>query len=528
MSKNQENINTDHPTTPNTTIQHLQSTLPQLSDSQQHKIAKARISIDSFYINLQKDAKDRESRYNNLINDMKLRKFDNEDREKSLQEYGVKETEFLRLKRTRLGLSDFQKLKVIGRGAFGEVRLVQKKDTGNVYAMKVLNKKKMIDKKQEGHVRAERDILSEAENPWLVMMYYSFQDRRNLYLIMEFLPGGDLMTMLINRDTLTHEETKFYMAEVALAIDSIHKLGFIHRDIKPDNILLDASGHVKLSDFGLCTGNRPIHKTSFYTDASKNPGLISGQDFTGPINPSDNLHHNKKDKKAFSKSDHWKKNRRLLAYSTVGTPDYIAPEVFQNSTDGYDKNCDWWSLGVIMFECLCGYPPFCSDDNDPAETYHKILDWETELDFPPNIPLQNSSISLIKSLVTSADRRIGRTGIDALKKHKFFKDIGDWEQIRSRPAKIEITVTSQDDTRNFDEFSDHEDSDNGEGVISPDEKDSLDPFGSRGNVGSGNSENTDKDWVFMNYTFKRFESFTLKKRNEMKRKDGLFDGGLAY
>lgn len=527
-----DNTQPDHPQ--HTTIQHLQSTLPQLSESQQHKIAKARISIDSFYINLQKDAKDREQRYQNFLNDMKLRKYDEEEREKGLIEYGTKETEFLRLKRTRLGLSDFNKLKVIGRGAFGEVRLVQKKDTGNVYAMKVLNKKKMIEKNQEAHVWAERDILTEAENPWLVTMYYSFQDKRNLYLIMEFLPGGDLMTMLINRDTLTHEETRFYMAEVALAIDSIHKLGFIHRDVKPDNILLDATGHVKLSDFGLCTGNRPIHQSSYYTNATKNPSSVQATDFTNTREQTQtsntltsgisNFITSKKDKKNFSqKSNHWKKNCRLLAYSTVGTPDYIAPEVFQNS-DGYGKECDWWSLGVIMFECLCGYPPFCSDNNDPSETYHKVLDWENELDFPPHISLSNSAISLIRSLVTSVDKRIGKSGIEALKKHRFFKDMGDWDQLRYRPAAIKITVTSQDDTRNFDDFSDHEESEN-EGVVSPDDRDSLDLFGSGNNLGGTSNSHADKDWVFMNYTFKRFESFTLKKRNEMKRKDGnnIFD-----
>ena len=330
---------------------------------------------------------------------------------------------------------------------------------------------------------------------------------------MEFLAGGDLMTMLINKDTLTHEETKFYVAEVALAIESIHKLGFIHRDIKPDNILLDASGHVKLSDFGLCTGNRPIHKTSFYTDASRNPGLISGQDFSGHPTGSHGKDGSsgKNMSKYMSKGENWKKNRRLLAYSTVGTPDYIAPEVFQNGTDGYGKDCDWWSLGVIMFECLCGYPPFCSDTNDPAETYHKILDWETELDFPSNIPLQNSSISLIKSLVTSVDKRIGRDGISALKRHKFFKDIGDWDQIRSRPAKIEITVTAQDDTRNFDDFSDHDNSDHDD-VISPEERDSHDLYGN--GPANSNEQVDSKDWVFMNYTFKRFESFTLKRRTK--------------
>jgi len=472
--------------------------LPRLNEAQQNKIVKARISIDTFYINLQKDSLDRAARYDRFLQDVKNRKLNESDKEAALKAYGTKETEFLRLKRTRLGLDDFKKLKVIGRGAFGEVRLVQKRDTGNVYAMKVLSKKKMIDKNQEGHVRAERDILAEAENPWLVIMYYSFQDTRNLYLVMEFLQGGDLMTLLMKRDTLTDDETRFYMTECVLAIDSIHKLNFIHRDIKPDNILLDRNGHVKLSDFGLCTGNRTVHSTEFYKRIAKNPDKITGNDFQ----PT------KKEKR---RGDNWREKRRQMAFSTVGTPDYIAPEVFKSSqsdNEGYTKDCDWWSLGVIMFECLCGYPPFCSDNNDPTDTYQKILDWENELEFPPDIALENNAISLIRSLVTSADKRLGKgaDGLESFKRHRYFRD-APWENIRSRPAKIQITVTSQDDTRNFDEYSDNE----SDQPNSPDSKtssiDILDPYSN--NVG----QNDSKDWVFMNYTFKRFESFTLKKRN---------------
>merc|ERR1711971_1046459 len=179
-------------------------------------------------------------------------------------QHATKETEYLRLKRAKLGADDFEPLKVIGKGAFGEVRLVQKVDTGHVYAMKVLRKAEMVEKEQVAHVRAERDILVEVDHTWVVKMFYSFQDQENLYLVMEFLAGGDVMTLLMKKDTLSEDAAQFYIAETALAIQTIHKLGFIHRDIKPDNLLLDSRGHVKLSDFGLCTGLKKSHRTEFY------------------------------------------------------------------------------------------------------------------------------------------------------------------------------------------------------------------------------------------------------------------------
>lgn len=141
---------------------------------------------------------------------------------------------------------------IIGRGAFGEVRVCRWKENGQIVAVKKMKKKEMIYKNQVGHIRAERDVLAFADIPWIVELKCSFQDEKYLYLVMEYLAGGDLMTLLMKKDILTEAESKFYISELIVAVDSVHKMNYIHRDLKPDNILIDNQGHIKLSDFGLC------------------------------------------------------------------------------------------------------------------------------------------------------------------------------------------------------------------------------------------------------------------------------------
>merc|ERR1740122_892788 len=383
---------------------------PHFSSHTWDKATKAKVTLENYYSNLISQHSERKQRLQRL--EESLRDEPEEQKSEKRTQHALKETEFLRLKRSRLGVDDFEAIKVIGKGAFGEVRLVQKVDTGHVYAMKILRKAEMVEKEQVAHVRAERDILVEADHQWVVKMFYSFQDVGNLYLIMEFLPGGDMMTLLMKKDTLSEECTQFYIAETALAIECIHKLGFIHRDIKPDNLLLDSSGHIKLSDFGLCTGLKKSHRTDFYRDLSH--AAIKLSDFSGPGGPMDSKR----------RAESWKKNRRQLAYSTVGTPDYIAPEVFQQA--GYTSSCDWWSLGVIMFEMLIGYPPFCSEN--PTETYKKIMLWKDALVFPPEVPISESAKTTIKKFCCDADKRL--RGLDEIKALEFFnKPVAvDWEQ----------------------------------------------------------------------------------------------------
>uniref|UniRef100_A0A452YF76 non-specific serine/threonine protein kinase n=1 Tax=Aegilops tauschii subsp. strangulata TaxID=200361 RepID=A0A452YF76_AEGTS len=277
-----------------------------------------------------------------------------------LKQFEKKETEYMRLQRHKMSAEDFDLLTVIGKGAFGEVRICREKTTGNVYAMKKLKKSEMLRRGQVEHVRAERNLLAEVDHHCIVKLYCSFQDNEFLYLIMEYLPGGDMMTLLMRKDTLTEDEARFYVGETVLAIEAIHKHNYIHRDIKPDNLLLDRYGHLRLSDFGLC---KPLDYAAFpdLNEKDVTPNRTSsahgdGRQQTTPKRTQQ------------EQLEHWQKNRRTLAYSTVGTPDYIAPEVLLKK--GYGMECDWWSLGAIMYEMLVGYPPFYSDE--PMTTCRKV------------------------------------------------------------------------------------------------------------------------------------------------------------
>ncbi len=176
-----------------------------------------------------------------------------------------KENNYLRLRRAKMNKAMFEHLKVLGIGAFGEVNLVRKRDDmQRLYAMKILHKSDVFNRNQAAHVKAERDILAEADNEWVVKLYYSFQDEENLYFVMDYVPGGDLMNLLIKLQIFSEELSRFYIGELTCAIESVHNLGFIHRDIKPDNILIDKYGHIKLTDFGLCTGFHWTHNSKYY------------------------------------------------------------------------------------------------------------------------------------------------------------------------------------------------------------------------------------------------------------------------
>ena len=183
---------------------------------------------------------------------MEIMGLSEQEKEIIKQEILHKESENYRLQRTKISVHDFIPRKIIGRGAFGEVRVCRDRKSNEVVAIKKMKKQEMIYKNQVAHVRAERDILTLANNPWIVELKCSFQDENYLYLVMEYLQGGDLMTLLMEKDILSEEMSRFYIAETILAIESVHNLNYIHRDLKPDNLIIGKDGHVKLSDFGLC------------------------------------------------------------------------------------------------------------------------------------------------------------------------------------------------------------------------------------------------------------------------------------
>jgi serine/threonine kinase 38 len=365
-------------------------------------------------------------------------KVNEEEANKIKQAILHKEGENLRLKRQKMNIQDFESISIIGKGAFGEVRVCRYKPTGEILALKKMRKDEMQRKNQVLHVRAERDVLCEANNPWIVDLIFSFQDDVYLYLVMEYLPGGDLMTLLMTKDILPEKQTKFYASELVLAIESVHKLKCIHRDLKPDNVLIDKEGHIKLSDFGL--------------SKKLDINLYDTENINGNTNQANkNFMTSKESTKDLFANMVRSRKRRIYAYSTVGTPDYIAPEVF--SQKGYGPEIDWWSLGVIIYEMLVGYPPFFSDN--PTETCKKILNWKSNLVIPPETKISKEAVDLIKKLITDVDKRLGYNGADEVKRHPFFNGI-NWENIKIHKPEFIPELSSEYDNRYFDQYEEDE------------------------------------------------------------------------
>ena len=324
-----------------------------------------------------------------------------------------------RRQREKLTIRNYESLSIIGRGAFGEVHVCRDKKTNEIVAIKKIKKEVLYLKNQIIHVRNEQQLMAQVKSPWIVDLKASFQEDDYLYLVMEFLPGGDLMSLLIKKDIFTEDEARFYIAELILSIEEIHKLDCIHRDIKPDNVLIDKTGHVKLSDFGLAKISEKIFDHGNNNSNNSNNG-----------NSSDN------------KPTHQKKN-----YSCVGTAYYVAPEVLNKK--GYGAEIDWWSVGAIFFEMLVGYAPFCSKDT--SEVCYKIVNWEKYLKIPSKAKVSHDAQDLIRKLINNSNERLGKRGAAEIKAHPFFKGF-NWENVRDTKAPFVPELKSEVDTKYFEVF----------------------------------------------------------------------------
>eukprot|EP01041_Mallomonas_annulata_P009982 gene9982-20757_t len=295
-----------------------------------------------------------------------------------------------------IDLSHFTIGVTLGTGSFGRVRFATHKSTGSIWAIKMLKKSEVIRLQQVEHMISEKQILTALDHPFIVRLGATFQDPKHLYMILEYIVGGEFFTHLRKAGRFDHLTGRFYCAQIILVFEYMHALDFIYRDLKPENLLLDKTGYLKITDFGFAK------KVTFKT------------------------------------------------YTLCGTPEYIAPEVLLNK--GHGKGVDWWTLGVLMYEMMVGQPPFI--DDDPMGIYQQILSGKVR--FPKYF--EKNARSLVKKfLVADLTKRYGcmKGGADYIKHHKWFVDF-DWDGVANRrlPAPINPVVTSDADTSNFDAYPD--------------------------------------------------------------------------
>ncbi|KAI1919903.1 Serine/threonine-protein kinase [Ophidiomyces ophidiicola] len=302
---------------------------------------------------------------------------------------------FVENRQRSLAMSDFELLKVVGKGSFGKVIQVLKRDTGRIYAMKTIRKAHIISRSEVAHTLAERSVLSQINNPFIVPLKFSFQSPEKLYLVLAFVNGGELFHHLQKEQRFDINRSRFYTAELLCALECLHGFNVIYRDLKPENILLDYTGHIALCDFGLCKLD------------------MKDEDRTNTF---------------------------------CGTPEYLAPELLAGK--GYTKAVDWWTLGVLLYEMLTGLPPFY--DEDTNEMYRKII--QEPLTFPSSDIVPGAARDLLMGLLNrDPDRRLGANGAAEIKAHHFFTNI-DWRKLLQRKYEPSFKPNVMDarDTANFD------------------------------------------------------------------------------
>ncbi|XP_071463041.1 cAMP-dependent protein kinase catalytic subunit PRKX [Marmota flaviventris] len=294
-------------------------------------------------------------------------------------------------------LQDFDILATVGTGTFGRVHLVKEKAAKNYFALKVMSIPEVIRLKQEQHVHNEKSVLMEVNHPFLVKLFWTSHDDRFLYMLMEYVPGGELFSYLRNRGRFPCSTGLFYATEIVCAIEYLHCRDIVYRDLKPENILLDRDGHIKLTDFGFA--KKLVDRT----------------------------------------------------WTLCGTPEYLAPEVIQSK--GHGRAVDWWALGILIFEMVAGFPPFF--DDNPFGIYQKIL--AGRIDFPRYLDFSTKDL-IKKLLVVDRTKRLGnmKNGANDVKQHRWFRAV-DWDAVPQRKLKPPIVpkLCSDGDTSNFETYSEN-------------------------------------------------------------------------
>ncbi|KAH9582171.1 Protein kinase domain [Trypanosoma melophagium] len=324
---------------------------------------------------------------------------------------------------------------IIGRGSFAEVYQCWRPDEPDlIYAMKKIRKDLIVQRQQSLNIHTERDLLSDAKSrlkkvssPWITDLVVTFQDHDFLYIVTEYCSGGDMISWLIRHDIFSESTAKFYTMELVLALNSLHKMGYVHRDVKPDNILIDRDGHIKLADFGL---------------SKRDPQWL---DDLCRSNFEEETEYDLDISKRFKD----KKERRVMFFSTVGSPAYIAPEVLLGR--GYSYSCDWWSVGIILYEMLCGYPPFFNDSR--TGTAKKIVHFKQFLEFPQGSEsISPEAVDLISHLIAGPEDRYG---FEEIIRHPFFDGVPTTDKIRHEKAPFSVEITHARDQQYFEPAADN-------------------------------------------------------------------------
>ncbi|AJP42237.1 Dbf20p [Saccharomyces cerevisiae YJM1478] len=357
--------------------------------------------------------------------------------------YLQREHEVLRKRRLKPKHKDFQILTQVGQGGYGQVYLAKKKDSDEICALKILNKKLLFKLNETNHVLTERDILTTTRSDWLVKLLYAFQDPESLYLAMEFVPGGDFRTLLINTRILKSGHARFYISEMFCAVNALHELGYTHRDLKPENFLIDATGHIKLTDFGLAAGtvsNERIESMKIRLEEVKN---LEFPAFTErSIEDRRKIYHN------------MRKTEINYANSMVGSPDYMALEVLEGKK--YDFTVDYWSLGCMLFESLVGYTPFSGSSTN--ETYENLRYWKKTLRRPRTedrrAAFSDRTWDLITRLIADPINRV--RSFEQVRKMSYFAEI-NFETLRTSSPPFIPQLDDETDAGYFDDFTNEED-----------------------------------------------------------------------